>query len=385
MARVSIERLCKQFTGAPPTNAADHLDLQIEDGEFLVLLGPSGCGKTTTLRCLAGLEAPDSGRIRFGERRVFDAAAGIDIAPDKRNIGMVFQSYALWPHMTVRRNIEYPLIVKKLKHGLREGWVDEMVKLVDCEKLLDRYPGQLSGGQQQRVSLARGLVARPDLLLLDEPLSNLDALLRDQVRSQLHELHGRLGFTAVFVTHDQGEALALADRLAIMRSGRIEQLDTARNVFECPTTEYVANFIGMNNRFVLECRDGIWMCAGVVAAGPAPDVQGDHRQIAARVRSEDLAVGPPGQGIDADSIGLHATVVDATFAGRHFDVVVAIGAERFQGRAASGASDADRFHPGAPVTVSFRRGSAVCYAMDGRRIGGRVSVGDPDRTPAAAA
>jgi iron(III) transport system ATP-binding protein len=377
MARVSIQGLCKQFKGTPPTTAADHLDLEIEEGEFLVLLGPSGCGKTTTLRCLAGLEAPDAGRIRFGERCVFDAAAGIDIAPDRRNIGMVFQSYALWPHMTVRKNIEYPLVAKKLKHGIREGWVEQMVKLVDCEALLERYPGQLSGGQQQRVSLARGLVARPDLLLLDEPLSNLDALLRDQVRSELHELHQRLGFTAVFVTHDQGEALALGDRLAIMHSGKIEQLDTARNVFEQPTTEYVANFIGMHNRIVLECADGVWRSDGVASRGPAPDLTGDHRWVATRVRSEDLVVGLPGQDIDADAIGLPATIVDATFAGRHFDVVVAVGANRFQARAPSGASDAQRYLAGTQVTVSFRRTSAVFYGRDGVRIGGRRTTSEP--------
>ena len=192
MARTSIQGLCKLFKGNPPTTAADNLGLEIEEGEFLVLLGPSGCGKTTTLRCLAGLEAPDAGRISIGGKVVFDAAAGIEVAPDKRSIGMVFQSYALWPHMTVRKNIEYPLVVRKITQGQREGWAEQMAKLVNCETLLERYPGQMSGGQQQRISLARGLVARPDLLLLDEPLSNLDKLLRDQVRSQLHELHRRL-------------------------------------------------------------------------------------------------------------------------------------------------------------------------------------------------
>jgi len=373
MSRVSIQGLCKKFKGPSPTTAADHLDLDIEEGEFLVLLGPSGCGKTTTLRCLAGLEMPDSGRISFGSRQVFDSAAGIDLAPDKRNIGMVFQSYALWPHMTVRKNVEYPLVAKKLKRGIAEGWVEEMVRLVDCEKLLDRYPGQLSGGQQQRVSLARGLVARPDLLLLDEPLSNLDTLLRDQVRCQLHELHGRLRFTAVFVTHDQSEALALGDRLAIMRSGKIEQLDTARNVFEQPSTEYVANFIGMNNRLVLECWDGTWTCHGVAAQGPGPGLDGTQRWTAARVRSEDLRVSLPDQGMDPDAISLPATLVDATFAGRHLDVVVSIGGNRFQGRAPSNA-DAGRFIAGAPVRVSFRRESAVFYGEDGDRLGGSMAT-----------
>ena len=193
-----------------------------------MLLGPSGCGKTTTLRCLAGLETPGQGRIVFGDTTVFDAGKRVNLSPDKRRIGMVFQSYALWPHMTVRKNLAYPLKARKLREGLKWGWVEQTAELVDCASLLDRYPAQLSGGQQQRVALARGLVARPELVLFDEPLSNLDARLRDQVRAQIHELHGRLGFTAVFVTHDQSEALALGDRLAIMKHGKIEQYDTRK-------------------------------------------------------------------------------------------------------------------------------------------------------------
>ena len=235
MSRVVIERLTKRFEGKPPTVAVDDLTLEIEQGEFLVLLGPSGCGKTTTLRCLAGLESADEGVLTFGEQRVFDSASKLNLSPDRRSIGMVFQSYALWPHMTVRKNIAYPLQARKLRQGLAEGWVEEMAAVVDCGELLDRYPGQLSGGQQQRVALARGLVARPDLVLFDEPLSNLDARLREQVRNELAELHNRLGFTAVYVTHDQSEALALGDRLAIMRQGRIEQLGTPREVFASPT------------------------------------------------------------------------------------------------------------------------------------------------------
>ena len=199
----------------------DQLDLEIEQGEFLVLLGPSGCGKTTTLRCLAGLETPQGGSISFGGRHVFDASTKTDVPAHKRNIGMVFQSYALWPHMTVRDNIRYPLKVRKLKQAIADGAVEKAAEMVDCGALLDRYPSQLSGGQQQRVAVARGLVAQPDLVLFDEPLSNLDARLRDQVRSQIHQLHQSLGFTAVFVTHDQAEAFALADRIAIMKSGRI--------------------------------------------------------------------------------------------------------------------------------------------------------------------
>jgi len=369
MARTSIQGLCKLFKGTPPTTAADHLDLEIEEGEFLVLLGPSGCGKTTTLRCMAGLETPDAGRISIGGKVVFDAKAGIEVAPDKRHIGMVFQNYALWPHLTVRKNIEYPLISRKITQGLREGWAEQMARLVNCEALLERYPGQMSGGQQQRISLARGLVARPDLLLLDEPLSNLDKLLRDQVRSQLHELHHRLGFSAVFVTHDQSEALALGDRLAIMRSGQIEQLGTAREVFERPATEYVANFIGMHNRIPLDFRDGRWHGAGQLVEGEPLSLPGGQQQVAARVRPEDLAVSLPSQPLPADALGLAGTVVDATFAGRRYDVVVAAGDQRFQAWAPSGPDDTQDYAPGTPVCISFRRTNAVFYDTQGRRIG----------------
>lgn len=369
MARTRIQGLTKLFKGNPPTTAADNLDLDIEEGEFLVLLGPSGCGKTTTLRCLAGLEAPDSGRISIGGKVVFDASAGIEVAPDKRSIGMVFQSYALWPHMTVRKNIEYPLVVRKIAQGLREGWTEQMARMVNCEGLLERYPGQMSGGQQQRISLARGLVARPDLLLLDEPLSNLDKLLRDQVRSQLHELHRRLAFSAVFVTHDQSEALALGDRLAIMRSGRIEQLDTAREVFERPATEYVANFIGMHNRVPLEYRDGLWHGAGEPMEGNAISLPGGQREAVARVRPEDLSVELPQQALHPDAVGMAGTVVDATFAGRRFDVVVQVGNERYQAWAPSGMDDRQDYPPGMAVRVAFRRANAVFYDTQGQRIG----------------
>ena len=373
MSRVTIQGLSKKFDGKPPTTAADNLTLQVEEGEFLVLLGPSGCGKTTTLRCLAGLEVPDSGRIVFGERTVFDSASGVDLAPDKRNIGMVFQSYALWPHMTVRENVAYPLKVRGLKQGLAEGWLDETVRLVDCEKLLDRYPAQLSGGQQQRVALARGLVARPELVLFDEPLSNLDARLRDQVRSQLHELHARLGFTAVFVTHDQTEALALGDRLAIMKSGVIEQLDTAQRVFEEPATEYVAGFIGMSNRVVLERLQGGdagWQSDGVIVQGAVPALKGAPAWTAARVRVEDLLVAPADAATPADAIGLPATVVDAAFAGRHYDVVVSVGSTRLQGHAPADGAEArgGRLVAGAPVRVWFRHSNASFHGQDGVRI-----------------
>lgn len=368
MSDISLEGLVKRFEGKPPSTPVDHLDLHVADGEFLVLLGPSGCGKTTTLRCIAGLETPSEGRIRLGDRTVFDAAGRTNLPPDKRSIGMVFQSYSLWPHMTVRRNIAYPLRARKMKEGLRDGWVEQTAALVDAQGLLDRYPSQLSGGQQQRIALARGIVARPDVVLFDEPLSNLDARLRDQVRSELHELHGRLGFTAVFVTHDQSEALALADRIAIMRDGRIEQEDTPEVVFEQPATEYVAAFIGMPNRIEVHHADGTWRCGDAAAEIPLPAAVG---RAVARLRADDVELAPSGTGRSDGRIVLPGTVVDAEYGGRHMDVVVAAAGTRLASRIPTGAADswARRLAPDTPVDVAFRIDAARWFTSDGRTVG----------------
>lgn len=338
MSQLTIDGLTKHFAGKPPTTAMDDLTLTVEQGEFLVLLGPSGCGKTTTLRCIAGLESPDSGRIAFGDDTVFDATAGINRSPDKRNIGMVFQSYALWPHMTVRRNIGYPLRARRIKTEDSKRWVEDAASLVECQLLLDRYPAQLSGGQQQRVALARGLVARPEVLLFDEPLSNLDARLRDLVRAQLHELHARLRFTAIFVTHDQTEALALADRLAIMRNGRFEQIGTSEAVFQRPATEYVAGFIGMANRLELIYHDGVWTL-GTIPVGGAPLAHSPDGTVVARVRPDDLLLGPNAGSLPNPAFTFDATFIDRQFGGRHLDVIVEAAGNRLECRVPGAAFD----------------------------------------------
>jgi iron(III) transport system ATP-binding protein len=337
VSRVRIEGLSKRFAGKPPTIAVDDLDLDIETGEFLVLLGPSGCGKTTTLRCLAGLESADAGSITFGERTVFDAARRLDVPPNKRNIGMVFQSYALWPHMTVRKNVAYPLRAKKIRGEQANERVDEVSKLVDTADLLDRYPAQLSGGQQQRVALSRGLVAQPELVLFDEPLSNLDARLRELVRTEIYELHERLKFTAVYVTHDQVEALALGDRLAIMRSGSLEQLGRPDEIFEEPATEYVADFIGMSNRLVFERLEQGWTYDGVPLDGDLSWLPTGSATLTVRGRTEDVHLSPPGTAAEwPQTVDLPATVVASEFGGRHLDVGVTIGSARVLSRIPAG-------------------------------------------------
>ncbi len=224
------------------------IDLAVRQGELLVLLGPSGCGKSTMLRCLAGLERPTHGTITFNGRRVTDAERGIHVPANKRDIGLVFQTYVLWPHMTVRKNVEYPLSARGRRTDLANGRAMDVLRLVHCDHLADRYPNQISGGQQQRVALARALASNPEVLLLDEPLSNLDALLRLELRTQLHEIHREVEYTGVYVTHDQAEALSLGDRVAVMQDGRVAQVGTPQQVFERPLTEYVANFLGLRNR-----------------------------------------------------------------------------------------------------------------------------------------
>ncbi len=236
MAEVRIQSLTKVFPGG--VRALDGLDLSISEGEFFALLGPSGCGKTTLLRTIAGLEAPTSGTLRIGGREM------TRVPPGRRNLAMVFQDYALYPHMSVTDNIAYPLKVRKVRRAERHGRAAEVGTGLQLEALLDRRPGQLSGGQQQRVALARAIASRPQLFLLDEPLSNLDARLRLEARTFLKELQRDVGLTTIYVTHDQAEALALADRLAVMDRGRIRQLGTPGEVFRRPANLFVAGFIG---------------------------------------------------------------------------------------------------------------------------------------------
>lgn len=295
-------------------------------------------------------------------------AKRIDLSPDKRDIGMVFQSYALWPHMTLRKNIEYPLRAKKLKQGLAENWAQAAADLVEVGALLDRYPGQLSGGQQQRIALARGLVSRPGLVLFDEPLSNLDARLRDQVRNQLHLLHRQLGFTAVFVTHDQTEALSLADRIAVLNKGSVEQLGTAQQVFEEPATEYVAAFMGMTERLTITAGQGDWsLTSGAKMLGVPQALNSRDQALTIRIRPQDIYVEPLGASLPHGSTSFEAEVVDIAFAGRFNDVMLRIGDQSLQGRTLPG-SGSGGLELGAKALVRFSPDRAAFYGLDGKRI-----------------
>ncbi|ABW13830.1 ABC transporter related [Parafrankia sp. EAN1pec] len=362
---VKVDGIVKRFDGRPPTVAIDHLQLTIDDGEFIVLLGPSGCGKTTTLRCIAGLESPDEGRIELQGKVVYDSATRINLPPDRRSIGMVFQSYALWPHLSVRRNIAYPLRARKLSRGIAEDWVGDMARLVDCESLLDRLPSELSGGQQQRIALARGLVARPELVLLDEPMSNLDAKLRDQVRAQMHELHADLGFTAVFVTHDQAEAFALADRAVIMNSGRIEQVDDPRRIWAAPASDYVASFIGMANRLELERHPEGWRIPGTSMQIPFADLAVDRSlsSVALRIRAGDLRVVPPDVPTEEGTVHVVGTLIDSIFGGDVLDVAVDVGGFRLHAQCELEGTHCwvDQVPRGSEIAVRFALARARCF------------------------
>jgi inositol-phosphate transport system ATP-binding protein len=235
MARIELKDVRKQWTGA---TAVERIDLAIDDGAFVAVLGPSGCGKTTTLLMLAGIYSPSAGEIAFDGARVNDVEAR------DRNVGIVFQSYALYPNMTVLENIMFPLRFKKVERAEGEKRAREIAALVRIDALLDRRPSQLSGGQQQRVALARALVKRPHLLLLDEPLSNLDAALRLSMRTEIRRVQRELGVTTILVTHDQIEATTMADRIVVMNAGRVEQEGTAKDLYERPQTLFVASFVG---------------------------------------------------------------------------------------------------------------------------------------------
>ena len=244
MSEVRIEHVFKRFGGV---TAVNDFNLVVKDGEFVSILGPSGCGKTTTLRMIAGFERATEGEIYIGEQCVSSSIKGSFAPPEKRDIGMVFQSYAVWPHMTVAENVGYPLKIQKVDKTERERRVQEMLELVHLGEYGKRYPNQLSGGQQQRVALARALVAEPGLLLLDEPLSNLDAKLRESMRFEILEIQKRTGITVVYVTHDQGEAMAMSDRVVVMSMGVVQQIGAPHEIYTQPANKMVADFIGLVN------------------------------------------------------------------------------------------------------------------------------------------
>src|SRR5262245_57451712 len=238
---ISVQNLVKRFGGL---TIVEGVSFEVDDGEFVSLLGPSGCGKTTSLRCIAGLEGADGGVIRIGDTVVSAPSQNVFVQAHERQVGMVFQSYAIWPHMTVAENVAFPLSVRKVPAAELRQQVAEALAIVSLDELKDRHPSQLSGGQQQRVALARAIVGRPKVLLFDEPLSNLDAKLRVGTRTEIRRLQLKLGVATVYVTHDQEEALSMSDRVIVMNEGKIQQVGTPRELYRSPVNHFVADFVG---------------------------------------------------------------------------------------------------------------------------------------------
>jgi iron(III) transport system ATP-binding protein len=362
---VEIDHLSKRF--GSETAVAD-VTLSIADGEFVTLLGPSGCGKTTTLRCIAGLERPDAGEIRIGGELVASAERGIYLYPEQRNIGMVFQSYAVWPHLTVFDNVAYGLRVRRLSSQEIKRKTMRALELVGLGHLAERYATKLSGGQRQRVALARSIVYEPRVILFDEPLSNLDAKLREQMRTELVRLQREVGITSVYVTHDQGEALVMSDRIVVMDKAVIQQIGDPETIYARPANTFVASFIGVANLIegVMLGRDG------EVAVIEVPAVEGGAPIRLKAIAAEGAA---PGQTLylslrpedvtlhssrpQADQSGgnlLQGEVIDTVYLGNFLECRVRVGSHEI-------AVQMDHFEslaPGQQVYLTFKPEHGLC-------------------------
>jgi len=345
MTHLELVDLTKRYGAVA---SVDGVSLEVEQGEFICLLGPSGCGKTTTLRMIAGFLEPDAGEIRVKGEVV--SRPGKALPPERRNMSMIFQSYAVWPHMTVRENVAYGLKMQKRPPDERRQRADEMLAATRLTEHADKYPAALSGGQQQRVALARALAPNPGILLLDEPLSNLDANLRGEMRIEIRRLHDRFGATSIYVTHDQMEAMTMADRIVVMSAGRIEQIGTPQEVYDAPKSRFVARFIGGSN--VVNARH--LGANRVEVAGHALEVglgefAGPGRDMSFCVKTHDLELVPNGR-VEGNN-ALPGVVRTHAYLGSHRDYVVDVGQEILI--AAPASLD---LAPGAAVTVRFPPG-----------------------------
>jgi putative spermidine/putrescine transport system ATP-binding protein len=335
---VRMEGLSRHYG---PVVALDRLDLTLQPGELVALLGPSGCGKTTTLRLIAGLEDADAGSITVGGKDITRLPAS------KRDMGMVFQAYSLFPHMTVRQNVAFGLRLRRVAGAQRDQRAMDMLDLVGLSSQADRYPNQISGGQQQRVALARALAIEPQVLLLDEPLSALDAKVRAQLRDQIRRIQLEVGITTLFVTHDQEEALAIADRVGVMREGRLDQLATPTDVYSRPATSFVAEFVGLTNRL-----PGTVSGATVTVRGrdlPLVDLATPPGPVTALVRPEAVTLASDSSG---ESGPLTGTVIASTFLGATSRVTVDLGDITILAQLAT--SDATALPAGSRVTLTIR-------------------------------
>jgi len=366
MPSVRLDRLRKRFGQAV---AVDDVSVEFADGEMTSVLGPSGCGKTTTLNLIAGFLDPDGGTIHFGDRVVADPANAVAVPPNRRDLGMVFQSYALWPHLSVADNVAYGLKMRKVPRPQRDNIVRRALQRVRLEQFMDRFPHELSGGQQQRVALARAIAYSPQILLFDEPLSNLDAQLREDMRTELKDIHREIGITAVYVTHDQAEAMAISDRIAVMEEGRILQVGTPRELYDEPADVRVARFLGRANLF-----DARIVTAGAAAASVkiegleqvvmcrAPGDLLANRRGCLSVRPEAVLLRPRGTG----GAALGGRVTAATYLGNMSQLQVALDSGKL---IEVQQTSRDTWNVGDAVSVSFdpeRSFFIACSAPDPR-------------------
>jgi len=364
-----VEDLGKSYDGS--VGVIDNISFTLPPGSFFTLLGPSGCGKTTTLRCIAGLEQPQRGSIRLGSDVVFDAASRVNMPLDRRNFGMVFQSYAIWPHLTVFENVAFPLRVsqdRRYDKASIRAMVDEALSTVGLAKLADRSATRLSGGQQQRVALARAIVRRPRLLMLDEPLSNLDAVLREEMRMELKRLQQQLGITTVYVTHDQSEALEMSDTIAVLNRGRLVQLGTPQELYFNPSDAFVAGFMGSPN--ILGASPpgmigGDGLAAVTLTDGRSivcrfPHPLNANEAVAVSVRAETINVVSPAVALREGHNRLPGTVITTGFQGEHVRYAVDIGGAVLQ---ATG-SHREQFRPGAAVALDFAHDATLGLRRD---------------------
>ncbi|MCU1362304.1 MAG: hypothetical protein JWM55_132 [Acidimicrobiaceae bacterium] len=356
---VAIASLSKTFSGKPALN---DVSLTIDPGDFVVLLGPSGSGKTTMLRCVAGIERPSSGTIDIDGTRV--AGPKTFVHPEKRGVAMVFQDYALWPHLSVRKNIAFPLASSGLAKDVRRGRVEGLLERVGIAHLADRYPNELSGGEQQRVALARALAADVGLILFDEPLSNLDTDRREQLRLEIATLTREAGATAIYITHDQSEAFALADYVGVLNKGSLVQFDTPENVYRRPVNSFVTRFTGIAGEFAVASvhdRSEEYVDVSLPFA-PSHHVRARARDSGERVESLKLFVRASGVVLNAEAHdqGVGGEVLDVAFTGRGYEHVVSVG----QGATLTKIFSARRFERATNVKVSFE--PSECFVMDAR-------------------
>jgi iron(III) transport system ATP-binding protein len=360
---VALDRLSKHF-GAE--KAVNDVSLAVAQGEFVTLLGPSGCGKTTTLRCIAGLERPDAGEVRIAGDVVVSAERGIYLHPENRNIGMVFQSYAVWPHMTVFENVAYGLRVRRAPAAVVKERTTRALDLVGLGHLAERYATKLSGGQRQRVALARAIVYEPKVVLFDEPLSNLDAKLREQMRIELVRLQREVGITSIYVTHDQSEALVMSDRVVVMDKGVIQQVGDPQTIYAQPANSFVASFIGVANLMPGAClgRDG-GCCVLEIPLGErrAPlqirAVGAEHavkgQRLFLSVRPEDIMLHVTAPEVGSDNL-FEGEVIDTIYLGNFLECRVRVG----QHEVGIQIDHYEQFEPGQRVFLTFRPEHGLC-------------------------